>query len=265
MEMRAFRETVYSHYARLRRPMPWRDTRDAYRITVSEIMLQQTQVPRVLVKYPEFIKAFSSVEALARAPLRRVLRVWQGMGYNRRALYLKKLAQAVVKEHAGVFPADRALLLRLPGIGEATASSICAFAFGQPYPFIETNIRSVFIHHFFAGRKDVSDREILPLVERALDRGDPRNWYYALMDYGVHLKASLPNPSRRSVHYKKQPRLDGSVRQARARIVRYLVEHPGALRPRLLAAAGTPLVSRKALAGLLKDGLVRESSGRYSV
>ena len=247
------------------RPMAWRDTRDPYRIIVSEIMLQQTQVSRVTEKYPQFIRRFPTLRSLARAKLSDVLAAWQGLGYNRRALYLKKLAQAVVIRHKGIIPRDRQALEALPGIGKATSASVLAFAFDSAHPFIETNIRSVFIHHFFPGKSAVADELILPLVEKALDRKDPRNWYYALMDYGVHLKERHGNPSRKSLHYKKQPPLAGSVRQARARIVRYLVDRPAARREELLSVVPAKRQFAPALSGLVKDGMVRESRGRYRI
>jgi len=260
-----FRKTVYDFYKANYRPMAWRDTRDPYRIIVSEVMLQQTQVSRVVEKYPQFIKSFPTVKELAEARLSDVLKAWQGLGYNRRALYLKRLAEAVVREHGGKIPGEREALRKLPGIGDATSASVCAFAFGRAHPFIETNIRSVFIHHFFNGRQGVADSLIMPLVEETLDRKDPRNWYYALFDYGVHLKEKFGNPSRKSLHYKRQSPLTGSVRQARARIIGYLVDKPGARRKDLLACVPEKSRFIPALSGLIKDGMIRESRGEYSI
>ncbi len=265
MDTSAFRRLVYAHYRRHRRPMPWRDTRNPYHIIVSEVMLQQTQVSRVMEKYTGFLRAFPTLEALGRAPLSRVLAVWQGMGYNRRALYLQRLARTVMREHGGRIPADREALAKLPGLGPATSASVCAFAFGIPCAFIETNIRSVFIHHFFKGRSDVRDSEILPLVEKTLDRRDPRNWYYALMDYGSSLKARVPNPSRKSDQYRKQPPLEGSVRQARARIIRFLLAKGECRESELFSL---PLGREKvaqALAGLEKEGIVFRARRRLSI
>ena len=218
----AFRETVYDYYRAHGRDLPWRHTRDPYRILVSEFMLQQTQVPRVIEKYAEFLAAFPDIAALDRAPLAEVLAVWSGLGYNRRALHLKQCAGMVMERHNSVIPDDPAALRALPGIGPATAAEISAFAFGIPVPFIETNIRAVYIHHFFPGREDVDDREIMPIVDRTLDRDDPRTWYYALMDYGVHLKREHGNPARRSTHYVRQSAFEGSDRQIRGAIIRTL-------------------------------------------
>jgi len=265
METKAFRRIVYAYYRRHRRPMPWRETRDPYRIVVSEVMLQQTQVSRVREKYPPFIAAFPDVYSLAKAPLGDILRVWQGLGYNRRALYLKKLAQAVVGEYGGVFPRDRESLRGLPGIGPATSASICAFAFGIPCPFIETNIRSVFIHHFFGDKDTVSDSRILPLVAETLDFRNPRDWYYALMDYGVFLKEKHGNPSRRSAGYKKQPPLEGSIRQARATMIRYLLDRRTCGVKELTRLFSGQARARLAFDSLVKDGLVSFKRGVASV
>lgn len=235
------RRIVYDHYARSGRDMPWRRTRDPYRILVSEIMLQQTQVNRVLDKYGRFIAAFPDIRALARARLEDVLRVWQGLGYNRRALLLHKLARAVIADHAGKIPRDRAVLRTLPGIGDATAGALCAFAFGQPVVFIETNIRAVFLHHFFKGRTNVPDRLIAPLAGRTLDVEHPREWYYALMDYGSYLKRVTVNPSRRSSLYVRQSRFEGSDRQVRGRILKILLEASPVSVQRLCVLTGTKM------------------------
>ena len=221
-----FRRTVLAHYQAHGRDLPWRCTREPYRILLSEIMLQQTQVPRVLVKYEEFLTAFPTIDDLAAAPLEAVLRVWQGLGYNRRARSLKRLAEIVTNELNGELPRSVSELLRLPGVGPATAAAVAAFAYGEAHPFIETNIRAVYLHHFFPDRSDVSDREILPLVEATLDRADPRSWYYALMDYGVELKRTQPNPSRRSRHYTRQSPFSGSKRQLRAQVLRVILDGP---------------------------------------
>ncbi len=187
-------------------------------------MLQQTQTHRVIAKYEEFIGAFSNFETLAHSSLQDVLSVWQGLGYYRRARFLHQLAQKIVNEYNGILPSDPKILQTLPGIGPNTAGSICAFAFNQPVIFIETNIRAVFIDSFFKNKDVVSDKELLPLIAAALDQNNPREWYYALMDYGVFLKSHKKNPSRKSAHYTKQSKFEGSDRQIRAKILKYIVK-----------------------------------------
>jgi A/G-specific adenine glycosylase len=229
-------------------------------------MLQQTQVERVLKKYPPFIEAFPGFDALAAAPLSRVLAIWQGMGYNRRAFQLKRCAEEIVREHGGRLPETPEVLRGLPGVGKATAGSVAAFAFDKPAVFIETNIRRVFLHFFFPGRESVSDAEILPLVERTLDRGDPRNWYYALMDYGVMLKKTRGNANVRSRHYKKQPAFEGSSRQIRGEVLKLLVAEPRLPEAEIAKRLDRdPGRTREALEGLAREGLVEAFEGEYSL
>ena len=224
-QIRAFQQRVYRHYRQYGRDLPWRKTSDPYRILISEIMLQQTQVSRVIEKYELFIRTFPNIESLAQAPLREILSVWQGLGYNRRALVLKRLADMVVSRSDSKIPADAESLTKLPGIGEATASAICAFAFNQPVVFAETNIRSVFIHHFFPEETNIRDVEVLPIVSQTLDSRNPRKWYWALMDYGAALKKNMVNQGRSSAHYQKQSPFEGSNRQIRGRILQTLVKN----------------------------------------
>lgn len=222
--VRQFRGRVYAHYRRHSRALPWRETHDPYAILVSEVMLQQTQVTRVRDYYPRFLARFPDPAILASAPLRAVLEQWSGLGYNRRALALQRAAAAVVREHGGALPDDRDALLKLPGIGPATAGALLAFAFARPAVFIETNIRRVFIGQFFPTATTVPDAALLPLVARTIDRRDPRRWYYALMDYGAAIGRGGGNPNRRSAHYARQSRFAGSRRELRGRVLRLLTE-----------------------------------------
>jgi A/G-specific adenine glycosylase len=264
--IRAFQETIKAYYARHGRDLPWRKTSDPYRILISEIMLQQTQVARVIDKYGRFIEAFPGIESLAQAPLREILRLWQGLGYNRRAFSVKKLAQEVVAEFAGAIPSDPTSLMRLPGIGSATAHAVCAFAFNRPVVFIETNIRTVFIHHFFENAHAVKDAEILPIVAETLDGDDPRTWYWALMDYGVMVKRNHVNPSRDSAHYKKQAPFKGSNRQIRGMILKALIKQPAIAEKVLLKEVQFPAdVVKHNLEQLEHEGLVSRKGNLISV
>jgi A/G-specific adenine glycosylase len=223
-QIKRFHQTIHDFYNKNRRDFSWRNTTNPYRILISEIMLQQTQTERVKTKYAEFLKAFPNFKALAEAPLAKLLSVWQGLGYNRRALSLQHTAQKIVNEFKGKLPSDPNILITLKGIGPNTAGSIAAFAFNSPTIFIETNIRTVFIHYFFPHKKEVRDDELIPLIEQTLDKTNPREWYYALMDYGVHLKKMHKNPSRRSKHHAKQSKFEGSDRQIRGAILKVMVE-----------------------------------------
>lgn len=218
----AFNEMLRSFWQNHARDLPWRQTEDPYCIYVSEIMLQQTQVSRVIEKYENFIQLFPSFEAVANASVADVLKMWQGLGYNRRALSLKKTAEIVVQDFSGIMPQYVEELTKLPGIGIATASAICAYAFNQPVVYIETNIRRVFIHHFFTDREGITDAELMPLVEQALNIENPRRWYSALMDYGTELAKQVLNPNRKSKHYTVQSKFEGSLRQLRGAVLRSL-------------------------------------------
>jgi A/G-specific adenine glycosylase len=265
-EIKRFRNAIYSYYSEHGRELPWRRTQDPYRILVSEIMLQQTQVERVLEKYPVFVQQFPSFRALADAPLRDVLAAWQGLGYNRRATSLKKIGEVVTKEHRGSLRADVDFLTALPGIGYNTACAILAFAFNEPVVFIETNIRTVFIHFFFSERDAVRDKEILPLVEQTLDRKNPCTWYSALMDYGTMLKKTYGSTNPRSAHYQKQSPFKGSDRQVRGMVLKAIIAHHHMTDAEIVERVQVPFErARKALDALQKEGFVREQEGRYSI
>ena len=256
-EIKKFQRIVYDYYQNFGRDLPWRSTDNPYEVLVSEIMLQQTQVSRVVQKYVEFINAFPDIESLAEATLRDVLTVWQGLGYNRRALSLKRLAEIVNATYGGYVPSHVSLLMQLPGIGNATANAICAFAFNQPVVFIETNVRTVFIYHFFSTKDTVKDSEIRPLVERTLDYDNPKHWYNALMDYGVVLKKYCSNPGRKSAHHAEQSPFEGSARQVRGAILRALVTKPRQTFNELIKAVRfDPDVVKKNIQSLEKEGLV---------
>lgn len=222
-----FVRTVYAFYAKEgRHDLPWRKTKNPYRILVSEVMLQQTQVERVRPAYQRFLKAFPTVKALSEAPLSAVLKEWQGLGYNRRAKMLHACAHTIVKEYKGRFPKEYTDLIALPGIGAYTAAAVLAFAYNIPLPLVETNVRSVYLHHFFNDDTDVSDGDIRAYVEKTLDQKQPRQWYWALMDYGVYIKKTYGNPNSRSKHYTPQSSFKGSDRQIRGALIRLLVESP---------------------------------------
>jgi A/G-specific adenine glycosylase len=261
-----FRQTIYKHYDDHGRTMPWRANRDPYHILVSEIMLQQTQVARVAPKYEQFISTFPDFFSLAQAPLRDILTVWQGLGYNRRAIALQKIGQRVVAEYGGKLPDSVEKLRTFPGVGPATAGAICAFAFNQPTVFIETNIRRVFIHFFFPNKNGVKDKEILPLVERTLDTRSPRTWYHALMDYGAVLKVILGNPNRRSAHHTRQAPFEGSIRQIRGLILRTLIKHPSVVEGELLRAVGkSPKRVQPIITQLIEEGFLVRAGNRLKI
>jgi A/G-specific adenine glycosylase len=187
-------------------------------------MLQQTQTSRVSEKFINFVKNFPDFQSLANAPLDSILEAWQGLGYNRRAIALKKIAQIVIKDYKGELPDSIEVLESFPQIGKATASSIISFAFNKPTIFIETNIRRVYIYFFFFNKSNVNDKQILQIMEKTVDRDNPREWYYALMDYGVMLKKKHPDLHKKSAHYQKQAPFRDSNRELRGKILNFLLK-----------------------------------------
>lgn len=222
-----FVELVRSEGERLYRVLPWRCIDDPYAVLVSEVMLQQTQVARVEKHWTRFLGLFPTIDALAAAGTADVLAQWQGLGYNRRALALKRAAEVCAAERGGKLPDTAEELEALPGIGPATAAGVMAFAYNRPSVYIETNVRTVFLHELFPACDKVSDRQLAPLVAATCPEDDARAWYYALLDYGAHLKTLVANPSRRSAHYTRQSAFEGSRRQKRAELVRIVLAEPG--------------------------------------
>lgn len=255
-----FRSTVWERGLEQYRDLPWRRTQDPYAIWLSEVMLQQTQVSRVDGRWQRWLERFPSVESLADAQQADVLEEWQGMGYNRRALSLLRAARSIVD--AGSFPTELRELVALPGIGPATAAGIRAFAFNLPGVYLETNVRTVFLHELFPSREGVPDKALVPLVEAACPEDDARGWYYALLDYGAWLKRTVPNPSRRSSAHVRQKSFEGSHRQKRAEVVRILLaargdgmrdEHVARELSRIETEAGRTSVSVEATRSLLDE------------
>lgn len=206
----------------LYRDMPWRRDTRGYYVLVSELMLQQTQVERVVPKFEQFIAVFPDFVALAQAPLADVLVLWSGLGYNRRAKFLHEAAKQVVSNHDGVLPNTHKGLVALPGVGINTAGALLAYVYNQPVVFIETNIRTILLHHFFNGLADVDDAELRSVLEDVLDREHPREFYWVMMDYGSWLKRSGVKNIQSSRQYRKQSPLVGSVREIRGNIIRRL-------------------------------------------
>lgn len=265
MNREQFQRLIHQKGIELYRDMPWRlDTRPYY-VLVSELMLQQTQVGRVIPKFEQFIAVFPDEFALARASLAEVLVVWQGLGYNRRAQFLWRAVRMIVDEFCGRFPNSDADLLRLPGVGKNTAGAIAAYAYNRPSVFIETNVRTVYLHHLFADADAVTDADIMQELLATLDRTHPRKFYWALMDYGTYLKSQGIKAHVRSRHYRIQSPLEGSVRQVRGQIIKVLAKH-GALRDeqlRNLVAADERYPA--ALAGLERDNIVSVQAGRVAI
>lgn len=258
-----FQNKVLLYYTNNGRNLPWRKTNNPYHILVSEIMLQQTQVDRVIPKYKTFIQTFPNFKKLAHASLRDVLKTWSGLGYNRRAKFLHETAKKVRSEFHGKLPSEPEVLKTFPGIGKNTAGSIAAFAFNKPTTFIETNIRAVIIHHFFKNSEDVRDADVLSLVQQTLYTNNPRLWYNALMDYGTHIKATHPNPSRKSKHHTVQKQFKGSNREIRGVLLKILAEKSLNQESILNTLPFENERIANNLEKLVREGMIQYEKGRY--
>lgn len=268
-----WRQTVWDYYDNNgRHDLPWRQPMangqfDPYAITVSEIMLQQTQVGRVMPKFQQFLSKFPTVQALAQAELADVIIAWSGLGYNRRAKFLWQTARNVVSEHHGVFPQTIPELVHLPGIGTNTAGAIAAYAFNRPVIFVETNVRTVLIHHLFADETNIKDQLLLPHLQDAADAvvDEPdrsiREWYWALMDYGSYLKQTVGNLNQQSAHYAKQSAFEGSKRQLRGTVLRALAS--GALTSAQLAKHIQDNRLQVVLEDLTREVIITYKDGQY--
>jgi A/G-specific adenine glycosylase len=271
MDKAEFRNIIYTNFKKAGRVFPWREDTNPWGVLVSEFMLQQTQTDRVIPYWERWMKLWPAPEDLVKASLEDVLREWSGLGYNRRARYLKECARIITGEHRGKIPGTPGELLPLPGIGAYTAGAISCFAYNYPAVFIETNIRATVIHFFFQDRQEpesdkVTDAEIFPILERVLDIKNPRKWYWALMDYGAALKKITVNPSRRSAHYTRQSPFEGSFRQTRGRLVCTLLSQGPASAKELCKCTGIEIQDLyKALEALKKESMVAEEDGVYRI
>ena len=283
-QLRKFEREIWNYYKGNKRDLPWRRTTNPYYILISEVMLQQTQVSRVILKYEEFIKKFSTIESLAKASKAEVLTLWQGLGYNRRALFLKRASETLFEQNPKNphLPTTREELLKLPGIGQSTAGALLAFAFNTPVPFIETNIRAVFLYFLFKESSSVSDIHIYELLQETLNhkkqKENPREWYYALYDYGTMLKVKLGREKttlhKQSKHYNKQSKFKGSNREIRGAILRLFTKYPKITEEKICALLNAELSHRtpadiskqvtSSLESLEKEGFIQKADVKAS-
>lgn len=291
-QRRAFRTAVLRFYRRHKRDLPWRRTRDPYRILVSEVMLQQTQAARVITAYERFLARFPTLRSLARARSADVVRVWLGLGYNVRAVRLWRCAREVVAAHRGVLPRDPAQLRRLPGIGDYTASAVAAIAFGAALTVVDVNVRRV-LARVFTGRDQIGKAHLDEIARAAMPASSAGEWAQALMDLGsMHCRAQphctqcpvrhacmYPNarqaaarrPTAGAPRVFRTARFVGSTRYYRGRVV-HALSTQGTFSMRALgrkvkdgfALSDLPWL-RELLHGLERDGLVRVQRGRVRI
>jgi len=222
-------------------------------------MLQQTQTYRVLPKYLDWLMLFPNVKALANASLAEVLLAWSGLGYNRRAKYLWESAKKIVEEYGGEVPRTYEELRQLPGIGEYTANALLAFAYNQPTIVLETNIRTAILHHFFENHQEkVSDSQIKEVLTKILDKKSPRNWYYALMDYGNWLKFEGYDYFHQQKAHTKQKPFKGSERFVRGYLLRESLKYKELKLKEIQLSGYTQEQIRKIAKDLVAEGLLQE-------
>lgn len=256
-EIVQFQRKILTWYEANKRDLPWRGTRDPYRILVSEIMSQQTQIARVIPKYNAWMEAFPTVFELAKASTADVLGHWSGLGYNRRALFLQKCAKTVVERFAGKFPQEKEVLKTLPGIGEYTAAAVACFAFNQQVAVVDTNVRKIILTQFPHVSSDISPQEMQNIADALLPQGKAYEWNQALMDYA---SAML---KKEKIVVPKQSKFKGSNRYYRGQIVKLLLAQKSIARAQL--AKELSISKEKCaeiLGGLEKDALVVRS-GEY--
>lgn len=265
-----FQKSVLDYYhVHGRAHLPWRKKITPYHVWVSEIMLQQTQVDRVIPFFNNWIKQFPTVRSLASAPQLDILRAWKGLGYNSRALRMKKTAQIICEHYRGVFPKTYDELLQLPGIGPYTAGAVVAFAYNQAVTIIETNIRRVYLHYFFQDQTNIHDRELLQIIEQTVDPENSRRWYWALMDYGAHLGKIIPNPNKKSRHYTVQKKFKGSDREIRGKILSILLKKKKnsleKITELLQALTKDPERVERVVGGLEQEGFLEIKNGNIAL
>ena len=271
MTIPQFQNKILRWYQKNKRDLPWRKISDPYKILVSEIMLQQTQISRVLPKYKLFLKEFPNLKTLASASDRKLLKIWEGLGYWRRALFLRETARKIMNEYRGKFPQDSQTLQKLPGIGPYTARAITCFAFSKKEAFLDTNIRRVYLHFFFQKGKKISDKEILKVAQKAVWRKKPKEWHYSLFDYGATvLKDKKIN--RQSLYYQKQSPFEGSFRSFRTKAMRFLLSQGKTSRKRLEVFLQKEIQNKRKsytpkdiLVSLSKDNLIKKSKKYYFI
>ncbi len=260
----SFQMMIFAWWKKNQRDLPWRHTRDPYKILVSEVMLQQTQVTRVVSKYKEFLRQFPDIDTLANASPAQVLRAWKGMGYNRRALYLHKAAQIVGQEYHGKFPKDEKLLTKLPGLGKYTARALLVFAYKQDISLVDTNIRQI-IAHFFFSDKPQKESIIQDVADQLLPKGKAWEWHQALMDYGaLRLARARSGQAFGNKALQRQKPFKDSNRFYRGRIIDRLREGEISEKKFLNELEKTytkpGAFLRSIIASLVKDGLMQRTS-----
>lgn len=255
----AFQTQILTWYTLNKRDLPWRKTRDPYAILVSEVMSQQTQIARVIPKYLSWVTKFPTVFDLAKADTKDVLAAWSGLGYNRRAMYLRTCAQIIVSKYQGKFPQDEKLLRLLPGVGEYTARAILCFAFNSQVAVIDTNVKKVILVRIVKNTT-LEKKELEKIAQNLLPNGQAYEWNQALMDYAAsELK-------KEKISIPRQTAFKYSNRYFRGRIIKYLLSHAKVSEKNFLELFSGTLTKQKLtiiLESLIKDKLLIKIAKKY--
>jgi len=261
LEIRAFQNKVFTFYAMNKRDLPWRSTADPYKILVSEIMLQQTQVPRVISYYERWIDAWPTIHDLAKASRKDVLKAWMGLGYNSRAMRLHQAADIIATKFDGDVLKAMQYYKDVPGVGLYTSKAVRIFAANQDVATVDTNIRRILIHEFDLS-ENIADSQLMMLAQRCLPTGKSRDWHNALMDYGSQvLTARTTKISPKT----KQSRFEGSDRQIRAHLIRLLLQQPCSFSELQQQMQGTPQRVQSIVEKLVDERLIQETNGVYTI
>ncbi len=257
-----FQEKVLTYYKEHGRKLPWRETTDPYHILLSELMLQQTQVDRVIPYYHKWIKRWPTIQDLAHADRTDILEMWMGLGYNNRAINLHKAAKIIVNNYDSNVLLAMQKYKHVPGIGPYTSSAVQAFAANKDTIVVDTNIRRIFIHEFSLP-ESTPDKEIEELAAKVLPRGNSRDWYNALMDYGSQVLTARKTGIKSKT---QQSKFEGSDRQARAKIVRHLLANKKATAPELQQICDISQERfQKIAAKLIKDDVIAIQQDIYQL
>ncbi len=261
-----FKKEIMKYYRQNgRHDLPWRHDTSPYSIVVSEIMLQQTQVARVIEFYNKWMKMWPSFCDLASAELHEVLKVWKGLGYNIRAIRLHKLSKEIIEKYNGVFPCNFEDINKLSGIGPYTAGAIMNFSYKKATSIIETNIRRVYIHHYFYNKQNIDDKVLCPVIMQTMNQANPQVWFWALMDYGSSLPKILKfNANRQSKHYTKQSKFQDSDRFFRSKILSTVVENKLISIEEIFSILGNDKErSSKIVNKMIKENILTDLGGKY--
>ncbi len=257
-----FQKKILSFYAEKKRDLPWRRTTDPYAILLSEIMLQQTQVDRVVAYYKRWLEKWPTIRDLAGASRAEVFREWLGLGYNNRAKNLHEAAKIISEKYKGNVLAALEHYGELPGIGPYTAAAVHIFSANKGLITVDTNIRRILIHEFRLDEK-IADRELREIAGKCLPPGKSRDWHNALMDYGAMFLTSRKTGIRPKT---RQLQFEGSDRQVRSRILRHLLNGKDCSLGELRKIAGCDAKQlRRIVEGMAKDGIIGQRNGNYRV